>query len=161
MQVGIGMMPGANGMQVGPVIMPGGSTESKPSEYKSYFETPEGVRVDVIAHTDNNATADRFEDELAQRMGWKVVEAPETNGPKGIGEKLLEAWLVAVVVPFMLGLCGMLILITANIADLVSFREMQYLASSMTRVLMISVPVIGLALSGVALFTHSSKEKHV
>lgn len=152
-QIGFGLVPGANGVQVAPVMMLTSGGESHPEEYESNFETPEGVHVEVTFHTDNKSQSDRYADEMAQKMGWKVLQqAPE--GPETLGSKIGTAWVGAVIMPVIAGFAGFLVITALHIAGYFTFNEATSNISQMVRIALLSVPLLGFLFTGVALITH-------
>lgn len=153
-QIGFGLTQGPNGPQIAPVLMVTPSAPSEPESYENHFETPEGVHIHVTYKTPNKAQADRYSDELAQKMGWKVLEsAPE--GPATLASKIGEAWLIGFVAPVVLGLAGFFIVSLFHMAGYVTFSEASDIMGQIVRIGLWTMPLIALLLTGVALITHN------
>lgn len=155
-QIGFGLTQGPNGPQISPVLMMTPSAPSEPESYENYFETPEGVTIHVTYRTPNKVQSDRYSDELAQKMGWKVLEStPE--GPKTLAGEIGEAWLAAVVIPIIVGFVGFLFVVALHMAGYLTFDGSTAYMSMIVRYGLWSIPLLGGLLTGVALITHGRK----
>lgn len=158
MQVGVGMTPGPNGPQMGPVLL-FTPDRTEPQSYESHLETPEGVHVKVTYNTSNKAMADRYADELAQKSGWKVLEQ-EPAAPQTLAEKIGEALLAGILIPIALVFAGFIVAFVFHMAGYLTFNGLENTGSLMVRIGIWSAIPIALILSGVAIFTHSSEKQH-
>lgn len=149
---------GSEGVQVGTMVVPSGT--ATPDSFNSFLETPEGVRIQVVWHTQNKATADRYEDDLIQRMGWKVSEMPAKDEPATLVDDLILAWMTALAIPCLLVFAALVIVFCLEMADFIHPLTSRVVFKNTMRFLVISIPIIGVTLSGVAFFTHSSAKKH-
>lgn len=152
-QIGFGLTQGPNGPQIAPVLMLTPSAPSEPESYENHFETPEGVHIEVKYHTANKVQADRYSDELMQKTGWKVLEqAPK--GPQTLGDKIGEAWLMALVIPIITCIAGFFVITAFHMASYLTFREATDNMSQMVRYGLWAIPLLGFLLTGVAFITH-------
>jgi hypothetical protein len=160
-QITFGMTTGPNGPQLIPVFIPSSGNTSAPESYEAYFETPERVHIKVIFNTNNKAMADRYADELAQKSGWKVVEHfQEPEKPASLAEDIAASWAIAVASSFALCFALFMITMVIHFAGYLTYSEVSTAVMLIVRFGLFTVPIMGLALSGVALFTHSSTKKH-
>lgn len=109
-QIAFGITHGPNGPQMTTMLIPGVSAAPEPSTYESHLETPEGVHVELIYHTNNKVMADRYSDEVAQKSGWKVLENPpeEPEEPASLLVDLFMGWVIVFVIIFFLAMLTML-----------------------------------------------------
>ena len=140
------------------MVVPSGT--ATPDSFNSFLETPEGVHIQVTWHTQNKATADRYEDDLIQRMGWKVSEASVEDTPDSLLDDLVFAWLTAIVVPFALVFSVLVFTFFSELAEFIHPLTRRMVFIYAMKFLVISIPLMGVTLSGVAFFTHSSAKKH-
>ena len=153
-QIAFGVTSGPNGPQMTTMIIP---SSSAPSSYDSHFVTPEGINVGVTFNTDNKAIADRLEDEIAQKMGWKILEeAPE--GPETLGSKITTAWLLAVLIPVVVGVLAFFGALLLNMGNYIEFRTIDDVIKYCVRGGLWSFPLIGCVGTIVALITHKTEK---
>lgn len=158
-QIAFGVTQGPNGPQMTTMIIPTPSAPTPPQSYESYLETPEGVFVKIIYHTDNKPLADRYADHMDSVVGWKVLAAPVTP-PESLMSKIGTAWAAAVAIPFFVGLAAFLFAMVAHMGNWISFDAVTETIGYSARYGLLAFPIIGLVLTGIAIFTHSSAKQH-
>lgn len=133
---------------------------SPPTSYESHLETPEGIYVKLIYNTSNKASADRYADEAAQKLGWRVLETPPATS-SSVWAELGGSWILAFSVPLIVGMVAFVGAIFLNMAKYIGFDTVDLVAEKAVRWGIWSVPIIGITLTVLTLLNASSRKKHV
>jgi hypothetical protein len=158
-QIAFGVTQGPNGPQMTTMFIPTPSAPEQPESYESHLETPEGVHVRLTYFTSNKVSADRYADEAASKLGWKVLEqAPPA--PTTLMGKIGEAWLGALLIPVALVFVAFIVAFVFHMAGYLTFRDLEAVGSLAVRVGLWSFLPLGFVLTCVAIITHSSAKVH-
>lgn len=103
-----------------PVII--NQPNSAPSKYQTFFETSEGISVEVIVKTHNKVIADTIEANMVQAMGWKIVDQPSTDA-NSRGEAAIFAGLSVLFGLGLFWILGMVAIIVGHMGAFYSFNE--------------------------------------
>lgn len=159
-QFGFGMTTGPNGPQIGPVMMITPSTPAEPEAYETYMETPEGVCVKVTYHTANKVMADRYEDEILQKMGWKVISNPPAREMSKWQEVSL-CWIFSFLAAFALPFFTFILVSILKSAGFVDRGAVDFIWDNGARIGIMTFFIVGFLLTILTLSCGDSKETQV